>query len=91
MVVWRTIFTKHGEPAVWYFDARQGDARTNVKNLKAECKRDGFKFNIEGPSEIKVSSRQALAALLEAVAVVDKSHTGDASMVVNAEQDAESE
>lgn len=83
MVVWRTIFTKSGEPQAWYFDAKQGDAKANLKALKDECKRDGFEFTSEGPTEIKVSSRQALSALLENVAILNKDHVGDMSMPVS--------
>lgn len=83
MVVWRTIFTKAGEPPVWYFDAKQGDAKKNLKALKDECKRDGFACTAEGPTEIKISSRQALAAMLEAVAILDPGHVGDMSMPVS--------
>jgi len=89
MIVWRTIFTMAGEPPAWYFDAKQGDAKKNLKALKGEAKRDGFSFEAEGPSEIKVSSRQALAALLEAVAILNKEHFGDLSMPAEAQPEEE--
>lgn len=89
MIVWRTIFTRAGEPPAWYFDTKQGDAKKNLKALKDEAKRDGFSFEAEGPTEIKVSSRQALAALLESVAILEKGHVGDMSMPVKPQPEEE--
>lgn len=91
MIVWRTIFTRAGEPPAWYFDAKKGDAIKNAKALKDECKRDGFAFEVEGPTEIKISSRQALAAVLEATAILDTKHVGDLSMPVSAQPETDQE